>query len=329
MLNRLPASQRLQFSIGLPLRDTNTLTNLVHQLYTPGSANFHHYLTPAQFAERFGPAQQDYQNVMNYAKSNHLEIVGTYGNRALLDVAGNVADIENMFQIHLGTYQHPTENRQFFAPDVEPSVDPNLSISYVVGLDNYILPHPLLHDSVSGAGQGDYFGAGTGTNGWYQGNDFRNAYVPAVPLNGSGQVVGLFELDSYYPGNITYYESLAGLPNVPLQHITLPNAPTTPGGNNDEVCIDIEMVVSMAQGLSEVLVVEGYTGVDAMNEFASPPTASRWRCRSVLPGDSAGRPSPNRNSSKWPPRDSHFSWRQEIAALRPTASNPPPRITTT
>ncbi len=286
-LELLPATNRLQLAIGLPLHNKGTLTNLLHQLYTPGNANFHHYLTPSQFTEQFGPTEQDYQNVMNYAKSNRLDVVGTYGNRALLDVSGSVADIENMFQVHLGIYQHPTENRQFYAPDVEPSVDAGLPISYVVGLDNYVIPKPLVRKSISSAaGAGNYLGTGSGTNGWYEGVDFRNAYVPGVSITGSGQVVGLFELDGYNSSDITKYESLAGLSSVPLDTIVLPGASGTAGGGNDEVCIDIEMVVSMAQGLDQVLVVEGYAGVDAMNDLASLTNSS-------------GGPLANQVSSSW------------------------------
>jgi subtilase family serine protease len=276
-LELLPATNRLRLAIGLPWRNQGTLTNLLHQLYHLGSPNFHHFLTPSQFTEQFGPTEQDYQSVMDYAKSNGLQVAGTYANRAVLDVSGSVADIENVFQVHLGTYHHPTENRDFYAPDVEPSVDASLPISYVVGLDNYEIPKPLVRKSISpvagtgnGAGTGNYLGTGSGTNGWYEGFDFRNAYVPGVPLTGSGQVVGLFELDGYNSGDITKYESLAGLSSVPLDTVVLPGATGTAGGNNDEVCIDIEMVVSMAQGLNAVDVVEGYTGVDAMNELADP-----------------------------------------------------------
>src|SRR5208282_3743212 len=119
----LPATNRLQLAIGLPLRNKDTLTNLLQQLYDRSSTNFHRFLTPEQFTEQFGPTEQDYRKVMNYAKSNRLEVVGTFGNRALVDVAGSVADIEGIFKVHLGIYQHPTENRRFFAPDVEPSVE--------------------------------------------------------------------------------------------------------------------------------------------------------------------------------------------------------------
>src|SRR5208282_4070916 len=120
-------------------------------LYAPGSASFHRYLTPGQFAEQFGPTEQDYQNVMNYAKSNRLDVIGTYGNRGVLDVSGTVADIERTFQVNLGTYQHPTENRQFYAPDVEPSVEAGLSVTYVSGLDNYVIPRPLIRKPTPGA----------------------------------------------------------------------------------------------------------------------------------------------------------------------------------
>ena len=46
-LGRLPASQRLSFALGLPLRNTGALSNLLQEIYDPASTNYHHYLTPA------------------------------------------------------------------------------------------------------------------------------------------------------------------------------------------------------------------------------------------------------------------------------------------
>ena len=275
----LPATQRLQLAIGLPLRNKPALSNLVQQLYSRRSPKFHQYLTPAQFADQFGPKVEDYQKVIDFAKANRLEVIHTYGNRALVDVAGNVSDIEGAFQIHLGAYQHPTEDRPFFGPDTMPTVSSDLPISYVVGLDDYELPRPQIRmttapgaggNGTAPGGTNTFLGTGSGTNGWYQGKDLRNAYVPGVSLTGSGQTVGLFELDGYNASDIAKYNSLAGLSAVPLNPIVLPGASGTAGGNNDEVCLDIEMVESMAQGLNQIEVVEGYTGVDAMNELAAP-----------------------------------------------------------
>ena len=66
---------------------------------------------------------------MQFARSHGLEITATHPNRVVLDVAGRVADIEKAFQITLRTYQHPTEARQFYAPDIEPSVDTGLKVT--------------------------------------------------------------------------------------------------------------------------------------------------------------------------------------------------------
>src|SRR3974390_2751796 len=60
----LPATNRIRLAIGLPLRNQSSLTNLFHQLYSPNSTNFHHFLTPAQFVGQFGPTEQEYRSVM-------------------------------------------------------------------------------------------------------------------------------------------------------------------------------------------------------------------------------------------------------------------------
>jgi len=56
----LPATNRVDLAIGLPLRDTAALDALLQQIYDPASANYHKYLTVDQFTQRFGPTAQDY-----------------------------------------------------------------------------------------------------------------------------------------------------------------------------------------------------------------------------------------------------------------------------
>jgi len=138
----LPATNRLHLAIGLPLRNEAALDDLLRQIYDPGSPNYRQYLMPEQFTEQFGPTEADYQKVIAFARANGLTVTGTYGNRVLLDVSGTADNIEKAFQVRLRVYQHPTEARTFFAPDVEPSVETNLPILDISGLDNYALPHP-------------------------------------------------------------------------------------------------------------------------------------------------------------------------------------------
>jgi uncharacterized repeat protein (TIGR01451 family) len=252
-VGRLVVTNRLHLSIGLPLRNQEALTNLLQQIYDPASPNYHHFLTPDQFTAQFGPTEEDYQAVLDFARTNNLTVTHTPGNRMLMGVEGNVADVERTFHVTLRTYHHPTEARDFFAPDTEPTVDAALPVLAIQGLNNYVRPRPMLHKvPVSRINPA----LGSAPGGGYIGSDFRTAYAPGTTLSGSGQTVGLLEFDGYYSSDILTYESFAGLPNAPLQNVLLDGFDGTPGVNNDEVCLDIETSISMAPGLSSVVVFE-------------------------------------------------------------------------
>ena len=55
-----------------------------------------------------------------------------------------MAAIQTAFHVSMGVYQHPTENRTFYAPDREPTVGLPFPLWHVSGLDNYSIPHPML-----------------------------------------------------------------------------------------------------------------------------------------------------------------------------------------
>src|ERR1039457_5574136 len=82
----LAATNRLYLAIGLPLRNQEALTNLLQQIYDPASPNYRHYLTPEQFTAQFGPTEDEYQQVIQFAQTNGLALVGTHSNRTLVDV---------------------------------------------------------------------------------------------------------------------------------------------------------------------------------------------------------------------------------------------------
>ena len=257
----------MKLAIGLPLRNQAALTNLLRQIYDPSSPNFRHYLTPEEFTAQFGPTEQDYQKVIDFAQASGLKVTGTHGNRLLVDVTGNASDIEKAFHVTLRTYPHPAEARNFFAPDVEPTVAADVPVLHVAGLDNYVIPQPLLHKMPASQAAP---ASGSGPSGSYLGSDFRNAYVPGSVLTGSGQSVGLVQFDSgFLQSDITAYETLAGLSFVPVQPVLLNGYNGGLGNAPDEVSLDIEMSISMAPGLSKVYVFEGSFTDDILNAMAA------------------------------------------------------------
>ena len=142
-LGRLPATNVIRLALLLPLRNMPALTNLLERLYDPNSPDYHHYLTAAQFDEQFAPTAQEYQQVVQFAKSNGLAVTPR-GSRMLLDARGSAAEVEKAFRVRLLTYQHPTEPRRFIAPDVAPTVDSGLPITDVIGLGDYAMPRTAL-----------------------------------------------------------------------------------------------------------------------------------------------------------------------------------------
>ncbi len=249
-VGRLAATNRLHLAIGLPLRNQDALNALLKEMYDPASPQYHQYLTPEQFAEKFGPTKEDYVAVMDFAKANHLEVTKAFPNRVLIDVEGSVADVEKALHVTMRTYNHPAEARTFFAPDTEPSLALAVPILHIGGLDNYSIPHPNSKRKPQGTAPDITPHSGSGPSGNYIGNDFRTAYVPGTTLTGSGQTVGLLQFDGYNASDITYYESLAHLPSVTLSNVLVDGATNGPSGNGGEieVSLDIEMILSMTSG---------------------------------------------------------------------------------
>lgn len=252
-VGELPTTNMLHLGFNLPFRNNEQFFKLVEEMQNPASTNFHRYLTPQQFSERFGPTETDYQAVISFAKAQGLIVTHTYPGHTLLNIDGDVGTVEKALHVTIRRYQHPTEARTFFAPDVEPSLDLDVPVLAISGLDDFVMPHSSIHHLPKGestkiaAGSYNYPSGGT----LYMGSDFRHAFAPGTTLNGSGQVLGLYAKDGFTPADITAYEATSGVPNVPILYVPVngkTNVSNTFGPPPDEEPpLDIEMAISMAQ----------------------------------------------------------------------------------
>jgi subtilase family serine protease len=285
----LPADTQMRLEFSLPFRNNEALGQLLKGVNNQASPSFHRYLTPEQFNEKFAPTAADYQAVISFAQANGLMVTHTQPGRTLVSVQGAVADVEKALHVTLRLYPHPTEARQFYAPDAEPSLDLAVPILAISGLNNYVTPHSRVHLLPKGAAaapkSGSYNVPGGGT--LYMGTDFRHAFASDVTLTGSGQVVGLMELDGFTPDDVTAYENTAGIsPHVPVVEVPVNGSSNDPDNGDLEVPLDIEMAIAMAPGLNQVNVYNGRgQGFDAiLTEIADP---------------SQGEPLPLQISSSW------------------------------
>ena len=258
-VGRLPATQSMHFDIVLALRHQPELDNFLQELYDPSSSSYRHFVTPQEFTARFGPSQEDYDALIQFAKANGFKVVG--GSRDAMDVQlkGTVGAIEKAFHVTMGVYQHPTENRTFYAPDREPTVDLPFRLWHVSGLDNYSIPRSLAKHKTLEAPQVK----GSCPGGYYCGSDMRAAYYGQGSLTGAGQVVGLLQYAGYNIADVnTYFQNVQQTLNVPIYGISTDGTNVNcvyPNCDDTEQTLDITQAVSMAPGLSALYVYVGST----------------------------------------------------------------------
>jgi kumamolisin len=189
LVGHLPATQTMHFDVMLALSHQPELETFLQEVYDPSSSSYRQFVTVPQFTARFGPSQADYHALMAFAKASAFTVVSGSNNRMDVILTAPVSSIEKAFHVTMGVYQHPTENRTFYAPDREPTLDLPFQLWHISGLDNYSIPRPnLVHRSVKAKSNAT---TGSGPDQSFLGSDMRTAYYGTGPLTGVGQSLGL------------------------------------------------------------------------------------------------------------------------------------------
>lgn len=290
-LNRLSADKPMRLVLVLPLRNQAILDQFLKDLYDPASPSYRKYLTVEEFTARFGPNQQDYDAARRWAETNGFTIAGTSRNRMNLDVIGPVATVENALHVNMGVYQHPTENRTYYAPDREPTVDLPFRLWHIAGLDNYSIPRTAL--ALRSLAVKSEATTGSCPEQSFCGSDMRAAYYDGATLDGSGQSLGLLEYAGTDLADLDTYYANAGQTNrVPITLLSTDGTSTSctyPDCDDTEQTIDMTQSLGMAPGLASLVMYVGSSDSAIFNAMAtaSPLNAqlsSSWTWYPADPG---------------------------------------------
>src|SRR5271170_3506749 len=112
-VGRLPSGQMMSLDLVLPLRDQAGLEMLLSKIYDPSSSSYRHFLTVPEFTAKFGPTQEDYDAVVQFAKRDGFAVTGGTRDGMEVQIRGSVSAVEAAFHVQMRTYQHPTEGRTF------------------------------------------------------------------------------------------------------------------------------------------------------------------------------------------------------------------------
>ncbi len=289
-LSRLPATESLRLHMVLPLRNQAGLDKFLRDVSDPASPSYRHFLTVSEFTAQFGPSEEDYDALTRYATSNGFQVVGGSRDGMDLQIEAPVAAIEKAFNLSMNIYQHPTENRAFYAPDREPTVGLPFALWHISGLDNYSIPHPMLvRKSDYARARGIHPDAvvshattGSGPSASFLGSDMRAAYYGGT-LTGTGQNLGLFEFAGTNLADLnTYFSNVGQTNNVPVTLLSTDGTSTScvyakgrKGCDDTEQTIDLTQALGMAPGLASLVVYIGSTDtaiLSAMTTHSPLPT---------------------------------------------------------
>src|SRR5580692_3297854 len=169
----------------------------------------------------------------------------------------------------MGLYQHPTDNRIFYAPDREPTPDLAIQLWHISGLDNYSIPRPAVHRNQSARSNAT---TGSGPSASFLGSDMRAAYYGGS-LTGSGQTLGLLEyLGTNLSDLTTYFKNAGQTNNVPVTLKSTDGTSTScvyPSCDDTEQTLDMTQAIGMAPGLSSLVVYVGSTDSAIFNAMAT------------------------------------------------------------
>jgi len=297
IVGALPGDRQLNFSLVLPLQKEKDLTALLNRLYDPSSKDYRHFLSVAEFTEKFSPTVASYQAVVSFARANGFTVTGAPANRLVVPVRASVDQINKTFHLTMTEYRHPVEDRTFYSPDRNPSFQLSTPIAHVAGLDDYSVPQSMLRrakqdgkkelkealKAASVSGSGPYQS--------YLASDMRAAYYGGTTLDGNGQVVGVLEFGGYLTSDVDETFSSAGQSyTVPLNNVLLDGAIAEPeeGYSDGEQVLDIVQAIGMAPGLAQVRVYIGKGNDDAniLASMASENIAKSISCSwSWVPAD--------------------------------------------
>ena len=256
LVSRVPGNQSMELTFQLPLRNEAALRQFLQDVNDPTNANYRHFLTVDEFTRMYGPSENDYTKLQQWAESNNFKVTLTSRNNMILQATGSSADVERALHVTMNVYKHPTENRTFFAPDREPKTDTPMALYAIGGLDSFSTPHTALQKR----SQSSQVARGQATTGScpsasFCGSDMRAAYYGGTALTGAGQSVGIFEfLGEDLADVTTYYTNAHQVNNVPINLISVDGVTTQcfakNGCDDTEQTLDITQVLGMAPGLN-------------------------------------------------------------------------------
>ena len=262
-LGATEGGKSITLALTLPSRDPQGAKAFVDHATTPGDPLYRRFLTPAQYAARFGANPADYVAAVAWAKAEGLTVGENYTAGTILRVTGTATKLQSLFAVTFKDYRDPASGRVFYAADEEATLPASLvaKADGVVGLSSASHFLPLVKRLPASTAP---IAAGTGPGGTYVASDLRAAYTiyPQDP-SATKQTVAVFEQGGFDSNDVAKYLTRNSLPIVPVVARSVDGYGTAIDDADVELeaVLDIDMLIGINPALNKVVVYED--GVDS------------------------------------------------------------------
>ena len=227
------------------------LNNLLAEQQDRSSPNYHKWLTPAQFADRFGMTQDDINRVEAWLESQGFAVTSVANSRNQISFDGTVAQIEAVFRTEIHNYL--VDGEIHFANATNPSVPAALATSVLmIGHLHNFNPKPRIRV------QPRFTSDQTG-NHFLTPGDFATIYNIPSALDGSGQLIAVVGQSAVNLTDLANFRTAAGMtPKAPQMILYPSNSISTHcSGDEGESDLDLEWSGGVARNANIVFVYAG------------------------------------------------------------------------
>jgi subtilase family serine protease len=284
----------LTFKRSSPQQDD--LRKLMAEQQDRKSPQYHKWLTPEEFADRFGLATGELAQIRNWLKGEGFRIDSVARSRTQISFSGTVARIESVFRTEIDSFTANGETH--FANATELSIPAALAdvILAVRNLDDF---HPKPRNTgLRKSPASPEFTSSISGNHFLAPEDFATIYnvtpLYGAGFDGTGEKIAVVGDSDITMSNIETFRSLSGLPVNDPTKVLVPNSGTATipsTGEQIEAYLDLEWSGAIAKNASIVYLYVGnnpnYSVFDALqyaidNKVASVVSISFGLCEPQL-----------------------------------------------
>src|ERR1700761_1717910 len=231
------------------------LLQLLADQQTPGSARWHQWLTPEQYADRFGVDPGDIQKIVAWLQSAGFSNIEVARSRTWISFSGTAAQAESAFQTSIHRYS--VNGQIHYANASDPILPKALegTVQSIRGLHDF---HPRPRGVAARSAVKAHFTSSISGNHFLAPDDWATIYdvkpLYANGIDGTGVKIAIPGQSDIAVSDIVAFRSAAGLAQNDPQVILTGPDPGTNSGDESESDLDIEWAGGIAKNATIVFV---------------------------------------------------------------------------